>query len=63
VVRRLALQPLSELAQMLGASPVRSEPVWLLVTLDNEYTKARSELDWPHWYAERIVERLGAEPK
>ena len=54
---------LSELPQILGTTPVRSELVWLLVTLDKEYTETSPGLDWPQWYAERIVERLGAEPK
>jgi hypothetical protein len=53
---------LSELPQVLGASPVRSELVWLLVTLDKEYAKASPELAWPQWYAERIVERLSTNP-
>ena len=51
---------LSELPQILGSTPVRSELVWLLVTLDKEYTEASPELAWPQWYAERIVQRLGA---
>lgn len=33
---------LSELPQILGTTPVRSEPVWLLVTLDKEYTRSRA---------------------
>jgi hypothetical protein len=49
---------LSELPKILGATPIRSELVWLLVTLDKEYTQASPELAWPQWYAERIVERL-----
>ena len=49
---------LSELPQILGARPVRSELVWLLVTLDKEYTDASPAMAWPQWYAERIVERL-----
>lgn len=51
---------LSELPQILSNKPVRSELVWLLVALDKEYTEAAPDLDWPHWYAERIAERLGA---
>jgi hypothetical protein len=50
---------LSELPQILGNTPVRSELVWLLVTLDKEYTAASPDLEWPQWYAQRIVERLG----
>ena len=51
---------LSELPDLLGTTPVRSELVWLLVTLDREYTESRLEDPWPQWYAERIVARLGA---
>jgi hypothetical protein len=54
---------LSELPQILGTTPVRSDLVWQLVTLDKEYTEADPGLDWPQWYAERIVERLGTQPK
>jgi hypothetical protein len=50
---------LSELPQILGTKPVRSELVWLLVTLDKEYTKATPELPWPQWYAERVSEHFG----
>ena len=49
---------LSELPQTLGITPVRSELVWLLVTLDKEYTAASPGLDWPQWYAQRILDRL-----
>ena len=54
---------LSELPQILGATPVRSELVWLLVTLDKEYTKADPGTAWPQWYAERVVERFAADPR
>jgi hypothetical protein len=51
---------LSELPQILGSTPVRSELVWLLVGLDKEYTAESPEMPWPRWYAERIMERLAA---
>ena len=54
---------LSELPQILGATPIRSELVWLLVTLDKEYGKTNPDTAWPQWYAERIVERFPADPK
>jgi hypothetical protein len=54
---------LSELPQILGTTPVRSELVWLLVSLDKEYTEAGPELPWPQWYAERVVERFAADGK
>ena len=54
---------LSELPQILGTTPVRSELVWLLVTLDKEYTRAAPDTPWPQWYAQRLVERLAATPR
>lgn len=51
---------LSELPELLGAKPVRSELVWLLVGLDKEYTERRPDAPWPQLYAERIVGALGA---
>jgi hypothetical protein len=49
---------LSELPQLLEVTPVRSELVWLLVSLDKKYTEAGPELPWPQWYSERIVEHF-----
>ena len=51
---------LSELPQILGTTPVRSELVWLLVALDKDYMQASPDTPWPQWYAPRIVEHLGA---
>ena len=51
---------LSELPELLGAKPVRSELVWTLVGLDKDYTATGPETPWPQWYAERIVERFAA---
>jgi hypothetical protein len=33
--------------------------VWLLVSLDKEYSRANPEVPWPQWYAGRIVEHFG----
>jgi hypothetical protein len=52
---------LSELPEILGSKPVRSELVWLLVQLDKDYSAANPDAPWPQWYAQRIVEQLGAE--
>jgi hypothetical protein len=49
---------LSELPRILGATPVRSELVWLLVTLDKDYAAASPGDPWPQWYAARIVEHF-----
>jgi hypothetical protein len=51
----------SELPEILGAAPVRSELVWLLVGLDKEYTEVSPQTSWPDWYAERVVEQLGVD--
>lgn len=53
---------LSELPQILAATPVRSELVWLLVSLDKEYVERRPRPAWERWYAERIIGRLAAGP-
>jgi hypothetical protein len=50
---------LSELPRLLGAAPVRSELVWLLVLLDKEYARTGPDTPWPQWYAQRVVEQLG----
>ncbi len=50
---------LSELTQILGTKPVRSELVWLLVQLDRDYTAEGPDAPWPQWYAERVVGHFG----
>jgi hypothetical protein len=40
---------LSELPQLLEATPVRSELVYLLVQLDKEYTGAQPDEPWPSY--------------
>jgi hypothetical protein len=52
------LLDLSELPQILGTTPVRSELVWMLVSLDEEYTTTSPDVPWPQWYAERIIEHF-----
>ena len=54
------LLDLSELPSILGTSPVRSELVWMLVTLDREYTNTSPDVPWPQWYAARIVEHFAS---
>ena len=49
---------LSELPEILGRAPVRSELVWMLVELDRSYAHASPDASWPDWYAERIVYRF-----
>jgi len=54
---------LSELPSILGVTPVRSELVWLLVTLDKEYVETAPDLAWPQWYADRILSHFAADPE
>jgi hypothetical protein len=49
---------LSELPQLLGTMPVRSELVWLLVSLDKDYIRENPETPWPQWYAERVIDHF-----
>jgi hypothetical protein len=51
---------LSELPQILGAKPVRSELVWMLVRLDKEYTESGTNDQWPDWYASRILDHFSS---
>jgi hypothetical protein len=54
------LLDLSELPQLLGTTPARSELVWMLVSLDKDYTNTSPDVPWPEWYAERIIEHFGS---
>ena len=54
------LLDLSELADALGTSPVRSHLVHALVELDRGFTADAPSGRWEDWYAERLVERFGA---
>jgi hypothetical protein len=51
---------LSELPDVLGRTPVRSELVSLLVALDREYGQAPSDEKWEDFYARELVARAGA---
>jgi hypothetical protein len=50
---------LSELPELLGRTPVRSELVSLLVALDREYGKSSSDERWEDFYARELVARAG----
>jgi hypothetical protein len=45
----------SELPEVLGHRPVRSDLVHDLVDLDREYTSTDRGERWEDWYAERIL--------
>ncbi|GDY33910.1 hypothetical protein [Gandjariella thermophila] len=47
---------LSELPQLLGTAPVRSELVYLLVKLDRDYTRENPSEPWERYYAARIAQ-------
>ncbi|MBM3672272.1 MAG: hypothetical protein FJW86_08870 [Actinobacteria bacterium] len=49
---------LSELPDLLGRPPVRSELVFRLVGLDKEYAAANPDEPWPDYYATRLVEHF-----
>jgi hypothetical protein len=46
---------LSELPEMLGRRPVRSELVYLLVLLDKEFTAQQPGEPWERYYASRLT--------
>jgi hypothetical protein len=50
---------LSELPDLLGRTPVRSEMVSLLVALDREYGEASPDERWEDFYARELVARAG----
>ena len=52
------LTHLSELPQLLGRTPVRSELVYLLVLLDKDFTSQQPEQPWEQYYARRLAEHF-----
>jgi hypothetical protein len=46
---------LSELPEVLGARPVRSELTYLLVRLDKEFTELGPDESWQDFYARGLV--------
>jgi hypothetical protein len=49
---------LSELPALLGTRPVRSELVYLLVSLDKQYTAEDPDEPWQSYYAKRIIDHF-----
>jgi hypothetical protein len=49
---------LSELPDLLGVTPVRSELVYMLVRLDKEYADQRLSEPWEQFYARSLVEHF-----
>jgi hypothetical protein len=52
------LTELSELPELLGAAPIRSELVYMLVKLDKDYVAEQPSEQWEHYYATRLIERF-----
>jgi hypothetical protein len=50
---------LSELGDLLGRKPVRSELTYMLVRLDKEYGEEVPSEAWPRWYAVRLAGHFG----
>ena len=51
---------LSELAELLGTTPVRSELVYMLVKLDKDFTEQEPAGKWEDYYAEGLLQHFGA---
>ena len=49
---------LSELPEILGTTPVRSELIYMLVKLDKEFAEQAPEGKWQDHYARQLVERF-----
>ena len=49
----------SELGEVLGAVPVRSQLCHELVDCERAYGEAGSDEPWERWYADRVVARFG----
>ena len=48
----------SELPDLLGKKPVRSELTYMLVKLDKDFTSEAPEEPWEDWYAARLIEHF-----
>jgi len=49
---------LSELPDVLGLKPVRSELTYMLVSLDKQYTAEQPSERWEAYYAQRIADHF-----
>jgi hypothetical protein len=52
------LANLTELPELLGRRPVRSELTYLLVLLGKEYPEQDRDQSWQDWYAKRILDHF-----
>jgi hypothetical protein len=53
---------LSELPEILHGAPVRSELVYMLVTLDREFSASKPDEPWERFYARRLIEHFQPAP-
>jgi len=51
---------LSELPDILGTKPVPSELIYLLVSLDKQYSADSQDESWESYYAARILSHLAS---
>jgi len=51
---------LSELPQLLGTKPVRSELVYMLVKLDKDFTEQAPAGRWEDYYAQELTSHFGS---
>jgi len=49
---------LSDLPEVLGTKPVRSELTYLLVRLDREYVESKPDQRWEDYYARELVRQF-----
>jgi hypothetical protein len=52
------LTALSELPDVIGTKPVRSELTYMLVRLDKEYTEQSPAERWEDYYASALLEHF-----
>src|SRR5437899_3886933 len=51
---------LSEMPEILGGRPVRSELTFALVGMDREYTQQQTDEPWESFYARDLIRRFGS---
>jgi hypothetical protein len=53
--KRASVINLSELPSRLGVTPIRSELIYLLVSLDKQYTAEQPAEPWQPYYARQLL--------
>jgi hypothetical protein len=52
------LSRLSELPQILRRTPIRSELIYMLVKLDQDFAKSKPDESWERFYARQLLEHF-----